>query len=185
MSIEYTTCKVEHRDYVPYGWIAVEFCHVDFMGKHAKLYENEWHDIEFEKYRKREKEIKEIEEELKSIEKADENIAKQQISLEYEIRNLRKKLPIFKRLFKGDTEEIKDKKAELEKLMNTKNYKIKGYFVLTKLKKELDEDRFYSQSELMRKIERYLKDKGFRIINSSQSGGECKEQIDIWQKEYN
>lgn len=185
MSREYTTCKVKHRDYVPYGWIAIEFCEVDFMGKDAKLYENEWHEIKFAKYDKREKEIKEIEEELKSIKKAAEDIAKQEIRLEYEIRNLRKKLPIFKRLFKGDTEEIKDKKAELEKIINTKNCKIKNYYVLTELKKDLDEDKFYSQSELMRKIERYLKDKGFRIINSSQSGGECKEQIDIWQKEYN
>ena len=55
---------------------------------------------------------------------------------------------------------------------------------LIDLKNNLDEDKFYSQSETMYKIERYLEDNGFRIINSSQSGGECVTKTDIWQKEY-
>lgn len=184
MSKEYTTCRVEHRDYVPYDYIAIEFCEVEFIGKNARQYENEWHNIKFAKCRKREKEIKNIDTTLQIITKELEFVLNLQSELKEEIKSLRKKLSIFRRLFKGDTGEILIKKEKLEQLISTENHRIDKYNKLINLKNDLDEDKFYSQYELMRKIERYLENKGFRIINSSQSGGECKEQIDIWQKEY-
>ena len=41
MEEKYTTCRVKHRDYVPYGYIAIEFCRVEFTGKDWKKYEKE------------------------------------------------------------------------------------------------------------------------------------------------
>ena len=106
MNIEHTTCRIEHRDYVPYGWIAIEFCDVEFMGKNAKQYEREWHDIEFVKLRKREKEIENIDSTLQIIAEELEFVLNLQSELKKEIKNLRKKLSILKRLFKGNTGEI-------------------------------------------------------------------------------
>ena len=31
-----TTAKIEHRDYVPSGWIAIKFCNVHFYGFREK-----------------------------------------------------------------------------------------------------------------------------------------------------
>lgn len=184
MEEKYTTCRVEHRDYVPYGYIAIEFCNVKFMGKDKRKYEKEWNNIEFKKLNQREEEIKEINEKLKTINEEIKTLLDLENNIEEEIKEMRKKLSIFARLFKGDTEEIKDKKNVLKLLIYAIDCKINKYNELIALKNNLDEDKFYSQSELMCKIERYLEDNGFRIINSNQSGGECKTQTDIWQKEY-
>lgn len=184
MEEKYTTCRVKHRDYVPYGYIAIEFCDVKFMGKNSKKYEREWYAIEFKKLRQREKEIEDINEEVKAITKEIEISLDSKNNIEKEIKKMRKKLSFFARLFNSDTEEIKDKKNVLKLLIYSIDCKINKYNELIVLKNNLDQDKFYSQSEIMVKIERYLIDNGFRIINSSQSGGECKTQTDIWQKEY-
>lgn len=183
MEEKYTTCRVEHRDYVPYDYIAVEFCHVKFMGKDSKKYEKEWNNIEFEKYHQREKEIEDIDKELKTITKKIKMLLELTNDIEKEIKKMRKKISFFRRLFKS-TEEIKNKEKKIEILTNSIGYNIIQYSELIDLKNNLDEDKFYSQSEIMYKIERYLEDNGFRIINSSQSGGKCKTQTDIWQKEH-
>lgn len=41
-----TTAIVKHRDRVPYGWIAIKFCSVEFLGPLARELDNKWHDIE-------------------------------------------------------------------------------------------------------------------------------------------
>lgn len=97
---------------------------------------------------------------------------------------MRKKLPILTKIFKGNTEEIKDKKKYLETLLNTIDCNVNKYNELIDCKNFLNEDKFYDQYEIMVKIEKYLNDNGFRMINSSQSGGECVTKTDIWQKEY-
>ena len=184
MEEKYTTCRVEHRDYVPYGYIAVEFCHVEFTGKDWKKYEKEWNNIKFKKLHETEKEIKYIDEELETITKEIEILSNAETAFKKEIRGIRKKLPILTRIFKGNTEEIKYKKKVLETLQNTMNCKIIKYNELVDYKNILNKDKFYEQDEIMYKIKKYLKNNGFRIINSSQSGGECVTKTDIWQKEY-
>ena len=181
---EYTTCRVKHRDYVPDDYIAIEFCDVEFIGKNAKKYEYELNDIIFEKCRKRKKEIKNIDETLDSIDKKIKLVSESIIEKNKEIKEMRKKLPIFDRLFKNDTEEIKYKKKVLETLIYYMETEINEYNELVDLKNNLEKDKFYSQFEEVYKTETYLKNNGFRIISSSQSGGKCKTQIDIWQKEY-
>ena len=178
---EYTTCRVEHRDYIPYGWIATKFCNVDFTGKYSNEYKSELHDIVFEKYHKREKEIKDINEKINTINKKIKNLSEEIMRANKEIKEMHKKLSIFDRLFKNNTKEIKYKK---KLLMYCIMIKINEYNTLVDSKSNLEKDRFYSQFEKMYKTEEYLKDNGFRMISSSQSGGECVTKTDIWQKEY-
>ncbi len=45
-----TTARVKYRTFVPFGWIAVEFCNVDFFGDDAELLNGMWKEIEYEKY---------------------------------------------------------------------------------------------------------------------------------------
>ena len=56
-----TTAIVKHRDRVPYGWIAIKFCDVEFLGPLEDELNNKWHDIEFKKYRQNKEKIEECE----------------------------------------------------------------------------------------------------------------------------
>ena len=47
-----TTAKVEHRDYVPWNYIALRFCHVNFYGFRAEEMKQKWEDIENKRYQK-------------------------------------------------------------------------------------------------------------------------------------
>ncbi|MDD6023618.1 MAG: hypothetical protein PUC06_05165, partial [Oscillospiraceae bacterium] len=45
-----TTAKITYRDYVPYGWIALKFCRVEFYGYRAKELERKWDGIKNVRY---------------------------------------------------------------------------------------------------------------------------------------
>lgn len=156
-----TTAIVEHRDYVPYGWFAIEFCDVKFLGPNSDELDDQWHKIEYKKYDEKKLLINEREvckdNLLKQIEKFKEKINRPWYRFWYnsEEKELIKKIEILE-------EEIAECDAEIE---------------------ELEDDKFYSATEKVRMAEEFLTEKGFVLHNHSSSGEECVTHKDIWYLE--
>jgi len=155
-----TTAKIKHRDYVPWGWIAIEFCDVEFYGARAKELEKEWHEIEFAKYH-----------EQKPIA---ENYKTQKYQLEKEIKDIQKQLKESKKWYRFWYN--KDEK-NLIHLINEKSTTIKNLEVKIE---SVESDMFYKASTLLRKVEHFLKNKGFVLTNTTAAGDECVTYTDIW-----
>ena len=101
---------MKYRTYVPYGWIAVEFCDLKFFGENEKIYERAWHKIKFAKYNEKEKQISVYKEKIKNI----DNKIKE---IENKIKNIRSKK--WWRFWK--TEEQKELEHECFELNKSKN----------------------------------------------------------------
>ena len=158
-----TTCRVEHRDYVPYGWIAVEFCDVEFFGLMKDEYEKQWREVKYNKCHIYDAKIEELNEGLK-------NLTNQIHDLEVELKECRCWWKFW------NTKEEVAIKNEWYKL-NTKKPQIEAAI------EKYENDRFYDLSELMIKIEKLLNDNGFILKNSSSTGGGCSMTTDIWEKQ--
>jgi hypothetical protein len=61
------TAKIEARLYIPYGWIAIDFCHLEFWGKDTEKYKKGWEQIEYSDYHKYDKKIVELNNKIKKI----------------------------------------------------------------------------------------------------------------------
>lgn len=44
-----TIAKMEYRNYVPYGWIAIEYCNLEFIGYNANELTDKWCEIKYDK----------------------------------------------------------------------------------------------------------------------------------------
>lgn len=156
-----TTAIVEYRDHVPYGWFAVEFCDVKFLGPNSDELDDMWHKIEYKKYDEKKLLINERkvckDNLLKQIEKFRSQINKPWYRFWHNSEE-REKLAKIRILEK----EIMDCDAEIE---------------------ELEEDRFYSAIEKVAKAEVFLTEQGFILHSSSSSGDECVTHKDIWYRE--
>ena len=159
-----TIATLEYRTFVPSGWIATEFCRLSVMGvsdKEVKTLEDAWHDIEFEKYREKEILINGLEQEKEK--------------LECEIADFERQYKASKKWYRFAN------KAEKNMLLEAQNRQVQVHTIENQIQKYKD-DRFFSASELKRKAEALLVNKGYILISKSSAGNECVTHTEIWQK---
>ena len=155
-----TTAKVKHRDYVPWGWIAIEFCDVSFYGTRAKELEEKWRNVEFFKYHEQKPIVEKCELEKSVIEK--------------EIEELQKKLNTSKKWYRPwYTKEEKQ-------FISSMDEKRKIIITLDEKISVAKDNMFYEAATLKRKAERFLTDNGFVLTNTTATGNECVTYTDIW-----
>lgn len=158
-----TTAKVKHRDYVPWGWYALEFCHVNFYGFRADEMYRKWDAIKDKQYA-----------EYNSIFKQNEIQIKDWRNVANAIRNQVKKSKPFYRFWYNKTE--KDLLATADKLSSQADE-------LEEKNKEVKIKRFFDVFECRIKIEDLLQQNGFVLTHTSSSGEECVIETEVWTRE--
>ncbi len=153
-----TTAIVKHRDRVPYGWIAIKFCSVEFLGPLARELDNKWHDIEFKKYRQNKVKIEECQ--------------KQKQICENKIKDFQKQInrPWYRFWYNAEEKEKLAKIKILENDIMNCDAEIA----------ELEEDNFYDASEKLSMAKKFLTEHGFVLNSTSAAGDECITHTDIW-----
>ena len=158
--MEKTTAKVEHRDYVPYGWIAIKFCDVDFYGFRAQEMTTKWQNIKNRRY-----------DEYNSIYNQNEKTIKDLRNSASEIRNRVRKAKPFYRFWYNKKDKIllaaADKLSSQADKLEEKN-------------EELGEKRFFGVYECHTRIEQLLEQNGFVLTHTSSRGQECVIQTEVW-----
>ena len=157
-----TTAKVEYRIYIPYGWIAVEFCNVEFFGYNKNLLKNEWHDIEYKKC----KDKKPI---INKLKVRRDDLKKHENLIVDEIKSIQKWWKLWK---SKDEKSLWNQLFIIRKKMDDIDNKIKMH----------EESMFYSALVLKRKAEHFLESKGFIFETTSSAGNECVTHTDVWKK---
>ncbi len=161
----YTTiATIKYRDYVPHGWVATEFCDLEVMGVRdsiVKSVDNEWHAVKFEKYDK-------IKEQIATLEA-------QKVLLNAEAAELDAKYKSSKKWYRfaNATEKSWKNSAAMKR---SEIYKIDSQI------QALDNDKFFTASELKRKAHDLLVRHGFVLINTSSAGDECVTHTEVWHK---
>ena len=155
---------IKYRDHVPYGWIANEFCELEIMGVKDSIVQSvnkEWDKVRFEKYDK-------VKEQIATLES-------QRTVLEQEIIKLDNQYKASKKWYRfaNSNEKLwKSQAAAARNEIENINASIQ----------ELDDDKFFSASELKRKAHDLLVKYGFVLINTSSAGDECVTHTEVWHK---
>lgn len=146
-----TTAIYEHRDFVPFDYIAITFARLEFTGKDADKYNEEWKKIE--------RKIKESSYAiLKKIEVNEKKIE--------ENNKILKRKPWYR--FRDNEEEAVSRK-EIEKLRVENS-------ILEEEYDELDTD-----FDLRCAIERFLGENHFAMVRRDTRGDECCTYTDIYE----
>lgn len=157
-----TTARVKHRNYVPYGWIAIEFCNVDFFGSDAERFGSAWRKITYAKYDQVQPEIERIQ---KHIVKCEEKIG----IIGQELNQLRRWWRFWKT-------------PEENELLQKKSLIMHDIMEARARKKFLQRDMFYKARELVCKAEHFLTENGFILTSTSSDGNGCVTHTDLWVK---
>lgn len=159
-----TTARLKHRDYVPYGWIAIEFCDIEFFGDNSSLYTKKWEDIKYKKYHECKSKIDALSTRRRLIER-------QRNSILSELSGLQEEKPWWK-IWKTD----------YEKELIKKVFRMDSDIEIIEVDIErVKDDQFYDITTLVRKAERMLNENGFILKSSNASGTECITHTDIWE----
>ena len=156
-----TSAKVEHRDYVPWGWIAIPFCRVSFFGVDAEKLDKQWNEITSKRYQEYnfiyELNIKKIEKMKSDIKNIEDSIHR----------------PWYRF---WDTPEEKTKKREIEKIQQEiQKLELKNI--------DIGKKRWFDSYEYRRRLEDFLQKNGFYLNDTSSSGDECKTHTEVWLKD--
>lgn len=158
-----TTARVKYRDYVPYGWIAVEFCDVYFYGDKANELSLRWHAIKYEKYYKQKSKINNL-----LVIKEDYEAQKTDIG-----KDLKQSEDWWRFWNNKQERKLKCKIKELNQKISEIDSEIRS----------IQSDKYFEVSTLIRKAERFLDDNKFVLKSSNSSGTECITHTDIWELE--
>lgn len=158
-----TTARVEYRDYVPSGWIAIKFCNVEFYGFRANELQKTWEDIKHKRYV-----------EYTSLYKENEIKIKNLLNEAIDIRKQVKASKPFYRFWHT--------KSEKNMLSIAKNLSLKAY-ELEEKNQEIKNKRFFEVHECRRKIEELLRRNCFVLTHTSSEGERCVTKTDIWTLE--
>ncbi len=158
-----TTAKVQHRDYVPWGWLAIEFCDVDFYGFRAEEMERKWTAIEHKRYEQFNSIYEENEKKSKSMRDKANAIYKQ----------VAESKPFYRFWYN---------KAEKEMIHEADNL-INQAYQLEQENKDVEDKRFFNNYEARSKIEELLQQNGFSLTHTSSSGDECVTETEVWTLE--
>ncbi len=155
-----TTAKVEHRNYVPTDYIAINFCKVEFYGKREFEMTQKWKekvDLRRKRYggniQKNEEKINELVNELKKI----KSFLKTSRPF-YRVWWNKEEKEMLKR-----TEEITEEIDELE----DENKKLKY-------------DVNFNAFEIYQELAELLKKNGFIFTNLMTAGRECPTKCETW-----
>lgn len=157
-----TTARVEHREYVPFGWIAVKFCDVDFFGDEAEFFESMWREIEYKKYNQVTLEIKRVQSRI-------EECRAEIDTIEHKLKQVKRWWRFWKT---AEEKELKRKQSMF--FQNIQKAKAE--------KDSLERNMFYKAKELVQKAENFLKENGFILTNVSSNGNECITYTDLWTR---
>lgn len=158
-----TTAKVEHRDYVPWGWIAIKFCKVKFYGFRAKEMEKKWGDIESNRY-------------ITYNSLYEKN--------EIRIQNMHNKASAIHKQIKASKPFYRFWHNKVEKEMLSEANKLSNQaYELEKENEEVGNKRLFDVFECHTQIENLLQQNGFVLTSTSSSGNECVTKIEVWTLE--
>lgn len=156
-----TTAKIEHRDYIPWGWIAIPFCRVSFQGADADAMQREWGKITSARFQQYNTLVEEGEARIESLNNKIKMIQDEIHKPWYR--------PWYNASEKAKLSQIATIRKEIEQieLDNVENKK----------------KRFYDSYECHRHAETFLNKNGFYLTHTSTSGDECKTHTEIWTKD--
>ena len=158
-----TTAKVEHRDYVPRGRLAIEFCRVDFYGFRAKEMEKKWKDIKLQRYLKYNSLFEDNETKIQDLRKKANAI----------LNKVRKSKPYYRFWY-----------YKMEKQMiSDANELLSQAYKLEEENEEVGKNRFFGTYEYRRKIEDLLQQNGFVLTSTSSMGDWCVTKTEVWTLE--
>lgn len=158
-----TTAKVEHRDYVPWNYIALKFCHVNFYGFRADEMNKKWNAITNKRYNEYESIYKENEIKIQSLRTQADDIYKR----------VKESKPFYRFWYN---------KAEKEMLADAQKLSIQAY-ELEEENKKVKEKRLFDNYECRRKIEDLLQQNGFVLTHTASEGERCVTRTEIWTLE--
>ena len=171
--------KLEHRDYVPWGWLAFKFSNLEFSGVAADEYERAWRDSDFcERKRKISLEEFHLNRSLKQKQEQLENIQLEKSEFE-------KYKPFFWHcIFRTKTWQI---------YLNGLNHLIQEMNTLTDIiqekkqqLKDLDEldKKKFGQARIYYEQKKFLERQNFHLSQYNSHGDECVTITEIWVKEF-
>lgn len=152
-----TTAKVEYTTSCKYG-----YCFVNFSGSEAENLQEGWHQICYNKYNRHKDKIRDCEASIESCETACAELKAQRRSSKKWYR------PWYTKAERGLTAKIKQEKDRIEELRCEID--------------SLTNNMFDTGYELRQKAEKYLRDLGFVITNSSRGGYYGSQHTDIWTR---
>ncbi len=158
-----TTAEVRHRNYVPFGYIAFEFCNVYFRGSRAEEMEKKWSEVEGVLYAKHDATIAKNEEKIKRLRSEAER-------LDSQMRNAK---PFFRFWYSKEEEELLSRASRLFEEANE----------LERRNERLSEEGGCSVYETYRAVENLLEENNFVKTQISSTGGECPYEIELWKCE--
>ncbi len=158
-----TTAKVTHRDYVPYNWIAIEFCDVEFYGFRAEEMKRKWDNIKSKRYYTYNSLYEEQKAKIQNLRDKSEAL--------YEQIKLSK--PFYRFWYN------KKEKEMLSEAYNLSNQADK----LEKENKKILDKRLFNVYECHTEIEKLLQQNGFALTFTSSRGDECVTDTEIWTLE--
>ena len=159
-----TIATLKYRDHIPSGWVATEFCHLDFMGVKDDIVESmndKWHSAEFEKYRA-------AEEKIVALNANKEVLDAQIVELESKYKQSKKWYRLANKYERELLDDIAQKKCSVCDI----NTAIE----------QLNSDKFFSAGELHRKASELLIKNNFILISKSSAGDECVTHTEIWHR---
>jgi len=175
-----TTAKIEHRDYVPSGWIAIKFCNVHFYGFREKEMQKKWRDIEHKRYAEYAPLYEENEAKIQNLNDQLTEIHTRIDSLE----NSRPCKPFYRFWYNKDE---KTRIAAIDKLLDELSKQADELKTeadkLENENKEIGDKRFFEVYECHRLIENLLNENGFVLTHTSSEGEECVTKTEVWTLE--
>lgn len=157
-----TTAEVKYRLHRPFGWIALTYCDIEFIGEDSYSLSNIWRNI---KNGKRDS--------MDELIKASENKISE---MHLDIDKTNAEYKSLKRWYRPwKTKEQKVMVAKVKSLLNSIDRE-------NRLIEEYKENRFYSPYELVDKAHYMLNKNGFRLISHTRNGEECVDDIEIWER---
>ncbi len=154
-----TSAKVTYRDNVPWGWIAIKFCDVEFFGFRANELKRKWTKIEIEEFKKYDS----IYEENKIKIQNYRDKAKSMLD------SIDESKPFYRIWFNKKEKEM----------ISESNILFMQAEELEKENKRIGEKRFIDYYSL----KFFLKQNGFIITAVSSEGSECITKTEIWTLE--
>jgi hypothetical protein len=159
-----TIATLKYRNHVPYGWVATEFCHLDFMGIKddlVKSMNDQWHNAEFEKHNM-------AKEKIVTLNANKELLSAQVSELESKYKQSKKWYRLANKYEKSLLNEIEQKRCSICDIETAIE--------------QLESDKFFSASELHKKASELLVKNNFILISKSSAGNECITHTEIWHR---